>query len=71
MRPDIIEAFCEEMPKRACLYCFKHDLSLKDLISFIFTGFLWMTENSHDQIRGNVLIQRLDKYLGIHFRVLF
>jgi MoaA/NifB/PqqE/SkfB family radical SAM enzyme len=60
MRPDIIEAFCEEMPKRVCVV----SNGTYPLKSFDNLYFYWIsleeTEKIHDQIRV-LLIQKLDK----------
>jgi Fe-coproporphyrin III synthase len=53
MRPDIIEAFCEEMPKRVCVV----SNGTYPLKRFDNLYFYWIsldgTQEVHDQIRGN------------------
>jgi MoaA/NifB/PqqE/SkfB family radical SAM enzyme len=53
MRPDIIEVFCEEMPKRVCVVT-NATYTLKRFDNLYF---YWVsmdgTEKIHDQIRGN------------------
>jgi Fe-coproporphyrin III synthase len=52
MRPDIIEVFCEEMPKRVCIVSNgTYPLKRFDKLYFYWIS-LDGTEKIHDQIRG-------------------
>ena len=61
IRPDIIQVFCEEMPRRVCVVT----NGTYPLKRFENLYFYWIsldgTEKVHDSIRGKVHMQRLSK----------
>ncbi len=46
MRPDLIEVFCDEMPKSVCVVT-NGTFPLKKLIICTFTGYHWMEQSKY------------------------